>query len=226
MKNSRPIVLLFDVNETLLDLTPLQKSINEALHDPDGATLWFVTMLQHSLVMTVSDQYAPLPEIGVATLKMLAKNRKLALTDEDAKNALRPMLSLPAHPDVRTALDRMRQAGFRLATLTNSSSSGVATQLEYAGLTDCFERQLSVETKRKYKPDRSVYLWAATEMCVEPDQCMLIAAHGWDVAGAQWAGLRSAFVARAGQQMFPLAQASDIVAADLNGVADQLMHLM
>jgi 2-haloacid dehalogenase len=221
-KQSNPNVLLFDVNETLLDLRPLQESINDVLLDAEGAALWFTTMLQYSLVMTVGERYAPLPDIGVAVLKMLAKNREVVLGDEDAKKAISPMLSLPPHPDVRPALDRLRQAGFRLATLTNSSASGVKAQLEHAGLADCFEKQLSVESTGKYKPHLSVYRWAAEEMHAEPDHCMLIAAHGWDVAGAKWAGLRTGFVARAGQQIFPLADAPDMVVADLEDIANRL----
>lgn len=222
-QQSRPAVLLFDVNETLLDLKPLQESIENVLLDTEGPTLWFTTMLQYSLVMTVGEQYAPLPDIGIATLKMLAKNREVVLTDDDAKKAISPMLSLPPHPDVCPALERLRAAGFRLATLTNSSLSGVKAQLEHAGLADCFERQLSVETIGKYKPHLDVYRWAAAEMQAEPGQCMLVAAHGWDVAGAKWAGLRNAFVGRGGQQMFPLAGQPDIVAADLEGIADALV---
>ncbi len=221
--SSRPAVLLFDVNETLLDLHPLKESINNVLLDSDGATLWFTTMLQYSLVMTVSDQYAPFPEIGMATLQMLAKNREVVLSDGDAKSAIQPMLSLLAHPDVRPGLERLRQAGFRMATLTNLTSSGIKTQLEYAGISDLFDRQLSVETVGKYKPAGDVYRWAANEMQAKPGECMLIAAHGWDVAGAAWAGMRTTFIARGGQQLFPLSKAPDRIAADLEAFAEQLL---
>lgn len=155
--------------------------------------------------MTASEQYAPLSKIGIATLQMLAKNREVMLGDEDAKRVVGLMRSLPPHPDVRPALQELKEAGFRLATLTNSSSSDITAQLEHAGLADCFERQLTVEVLRKFKPHIAVYQWAAKEMQVEPRQCMLVAAHGWDVAGAQWAGMRSAFITRVGQQIFPLA---------------------
>lgn len=219
-----PHVLLFDVNETLLDLAPLKDRINDILLDEDGATLWFTTMLQYSLVMTVGDQYAALPDIGAATLQMLAKNREVVLTDEEAKKALGPMRVLPPHPDVRAALEQLKQAGFRLATLTNSSQAGVKAQLEHAGLVDCFERQLSVESVGRYKPHKAVYHWAAQEMRAEPGECMLVAAHGWDVAGAQWAGLQAAFIARAGQQIFPLARPPDIHVADLAALVKTLVQ--
>jgi 2-haloacid dehalogenase len=222
IEQSRPAVLLFDVNETLVDLNPLREKINEILLEGDGANLWFATLLQYSLAMTVAGQYAPFHEIGAAVLRMLARNREVVLDEEGARKALAPMRSLPPHPDVRPALEELRQAGFRLAALTNSSVSTVQAQLAHAGLADCFERQLSVESVGKYKPHADVYRWAAGEMKVEPKQCMLVAAHGWDVAGAKWAGMQAAFVARVGQQIFPLAGMPDIIVNDFRALADKL----
>jgi 2-haloacid dehalogenase len=109
-----------------------------------------------------------------------------------------------------------------MATLTNSSQAGVAAQIAHAGLQPLFERLLSVEAPRLYKPHRAVYLWAATEMRVDAADCMLVAAHGWDVAGAKWAGMQTAFIAREGQQKFPIAPAPDLDVPDLEGLAAAL----
>lgn len=59
-------------------------------------------------------------------------------------------------------------------------------------------------------------------MQVAPNDSMLVAAHGWDVAGASWAGMQTAFIARPGQQIFPLALPPDIETLDLVGLADAL----
>lgn len=217
-----PSVLLFDVNETLLDIAPLKQSVSDILLDPHAADLWFTTMLHYSLVMTVSGQYAPFPEIGAAALQMMARNSDLVLDLEDAKAALAVMRSLPPHPDVKPGLFRLKLKGMRMATLTNSSQEGVEAQLKSAGLVEFFERQLSVQGVAKFKPHPDVYAWAAREMGVQPQECMLVAAHGWDIAGAHWAGLRTAFIARQGQQKFPLAPAPDLDASDLTALADQL----
>ncbi len=221
-QHQRPQVLLFDVNETLLDLAPVKQSINDLLLDESSATLWFSTMLHHSLVMTVSGRYTDLMEIGAAVLQMLARNRDIALKADDAKEVLGGMRSLSPHPDVVPALERLKRGGYRLATLTNSSKAGVKAQLEHAALAGFFEQQLSVETPQLFKPHRSVYEWAAREMNAAPAECMLVAAHGWDVAGAKWAGLQAAFIARPGQQIFPLADAPEIDVADFTALADAL----
>ncbi len=217
-----PKVLLFDVNETLLDITLLKASVARILRDPHAAELWFATLLQYSLVMTVSDHYAAFPDIGAAALQMLARNAGIALSETEAKAALAPMRWLPPHADVIPALERLSARGWRMATLTNSSQAGVKAQMAHAGLTPFFERQLSVESVGKFKPHADVYHWAAREMQIDPSECMLVAAHGWDVAGAKWAGLQTAFIARAGQQTFPLGPAPDIDVADLAGLASAL----
>jgi len=221
----RPKVLFFDVNETLLDLTPLNDSIDSVLLEHNASTLWFTTMLQYALVMTVSDQYAPLQNIGASVLVMMAKDRDVNLSEDDAKSALLPLLSLPSHPDVRPALMKLRDAGFRMATLTNSSSAGSSSQLEYAGIAEFFEKQLSVESTRKFKPHRDVYRWASDEMAVRPEECMLIAAHPWDVAGAAWAGMRAAFIARVSNQTFPPAKPVECRSSDMDALATQLLAM-
>lgn len=222
----RPKVLFFDVNETLLDLAPLKENVGNALGGrPDLVPLWFTTMLQYSLVATVGDHYEDFADIGVATMQMVAGNNKIELTEDEARDAIRPILSLPPHPEVAEALSSLKDAGFKLVTLTNSSNKGVGAQMEHAGLRQYFEALLSVEDAGMYKPHKHVYNWAARKMGVKREESMMIAAHGWDVAGARWAGWRTAFIARPGQQLYPLADKPEIVEPDLAAIAKQLVAM-
>ena len=220
---TRPKVIFFDVNETLLDLTPLKQSVGEALGGrPELAPLWFTTLLQYSLVATVADRYRNFDEIGAACLRMVAEAHGVELSPDAAERHLAPMRSLPPHPDVIPALERLRGDGFRLATLTNSSKAAVADQMKNAGLAGFFESSLSVEEVGLYKPHAHVYRWAARRVGADVSGCLLVAAHGWDVAGASWAGMRTAFVARPGQQSFPLGPAIDIAIPSLEGLPGAL----
>ncbi|PIL38103.1 haloacid dehalogenase type II [Massilia psychrophila] len=221
-QGSRPVVLLFDVNETLLDLAPLEESIDEVLLENGASRLWFTTLLQYSLVLTVGGKYESFVDVGAATLMMLARNREVVLSPEQARQALEPMLKLAPHHDVLDALARLKRAGFRMASLSNSSIDACKSQLEHAGLASMFERQLSVESVAKYKPHCEVYQWAAREMKVSEQDCMLVAAHAWDVAGAAWAGMQTAFIERKGNQPFSLALPPSVCASDLHNLADQL----
>jgi len=222
---TRPEMIFFDVNETLLDLAPLRASVGDALGGrPELAPLWFTTLLQYSLVATVADRYRNLDEIGAACLRMLAATRGLTLGGDAIERCLAPMRSLPPHPDVVPALERLRGAGLRLAALTNSSTATATAQIRNAGLADFFERSLSVEEVRLYKPHSRVYHWAAGRVGADVSRCLLVAAHGWDVAGAAWVGMKTAFVARPGQQPFPLGPAIDLTIPTFEGLADALLE--
>lgn len=224
--NTRPQCLFFDVNETLLDLEAMKQSVAQALNGrADLLPLWFTTMLQHSLVATVGDHYDDFGLIGAATLQMVARNQGIELSEEAARQAIAPIRSLPPHPDVKPALEQLKQAGYRIVTLTNSSQAGVDTQMKNAGLFDLFETRLSIEELQMFKPHTHVYKWAARKMKIKPEDCMLIAAHGWDIAGALWAGWRGAFVSRPGAQLYPLAKSPEIIKPDLQRVAAHLIQL-
>ncbi|MDF9799319.1 2-haloacid dehalogenase [Catalinimonas alkaloidigena] len=221
----RPKVLFFDVNETLLDLTQMKQQVGKALHGrEDLLSLWFTTMLQYSLVTTASGQYHHFGYIGAAALQMVAANNNIAISESEARevivNALR---GLPAHPEVKLALRQLKEDGYKLVSFTNSSNEGVKKQFESAGLTEYFEERLSVEEIGKFKPFKETYDWGARKMGINPNEAMLIAAHGWDVAGALWAGWRAAFISRPGKQLFPLAPEAEIVVSDLQKVSDILL---
>lgn len=223
---TRPGVIFFDVNETLLDLTPVKASVGKALGGrAQLVPLWFTTMLQYSLVATVGDRYSDFGEIAVACLRMVAAGRGIDLDEAAARKAVAPIRCLPPHPDVAPALERLGNAGYRLFTLTNSSASALAEQLKNAGLENLFEAALSVETVGLYKPHVHVYRWAARTAGVDVSECLLVAAHGWDVAGAAWAGMRSAFVARPGQQTFPLGPTPELEVPSFNELADRLVAM-
>ena len=221
----RPKVLFFDVNETLLDLTNMKQVVRTALNGKDDLlSLWFTTMLQYSLVTTASGQYEHFGNIGAAALQMVAANNDIKLSEEEArKTVVNSLHGLPVHPEVKEALTQLKKYGYKLGSFTNSSKEGAKKQFESAGLTEYFDDHLSVEDIGKFKPFTDTYTWAARIMKVNPEECMLIAAHGWDVAGALWAGWRAAFISRPGQQIFPLAPQIEINENDLKKVAQVLL---
>jgi len=222
----RPKALFFDVNETLLDLAEVKISVSRALDNrPELAALWFPTLLHHSLVSTVAEHFRPFGEIAVAALMMVAKNNGIDLSEETAKQAIQPILSAPPHPDVYSALARLRKQDFQMGVLTNSSGSAMAQQIKTAKMEGLFDFMFSVEDLGTYKPHRKVYQWAAEQRQIQPKDGMMIAAHGWDVGGAAWAGMRAAFVARPGQSLYPLAPAPEIIGADMEDIADRLILL-
>ena len=225
MTQQRPKVLFFDVNETLLDLSPVKENIAEVLKGKEElVSLWFTTLLHYSLVTSAGGQYFDFGDIGAATLQMVASNNNIGLSKDQAESVVKNSLrNLQPHPEVKAALTQLKEKGYKLVAFTNGSNEGLQAQMENSGLETYFDRLHSVEDAGKFKPFTSTYNFVAKEMNASPTDCMLIAAHGWDVAGAMWAGWRAAFVNRPGQQEFPLAPDSEIVGQDLKEVADILI---
>lgn len=219
-----PKVIFFDVNETLLDLGAMRESVSEALGGrTDLLPLWFSTMLHHSLVDSTTQRYHTFGEIGVASLLMVAEIEGIQLSKEAARNAIvTPLRSLPPHPDVVEGLKALKAKGYTLVSLTNSSNKGVYTQFKNADLLDYFDQRLSVEDINLYKPDLRTYAWAAKQMGIEPKEAMLVAAHGWDIAGAKQAGWQAAFIKRPGKVLYPLAIAPDTIVSGLGELVEQL----
>ena len=154
---------------------------------------------------------------------MTAAAHGVTLAAADRDGILRGLVSLPAHPDVPDGLQKLRAAGFRLVTLTNSAPAAVEQQLKNAGIAAYFERVFSVDAVRRFKPAAEVYRLVATELRVAPSQLRLVAAHAWDVLGAMRAGCAAAFVARPGKALFPSGDAPDIVGTNVRDVADQII---
>lgn len=224
LQRSKPKVIIFDVNETLLDMQPVRSSIAKVLRGDDNlASLWFSTALHHSLVTTVSGDYQDFADIAVAALMMVAQNQAIELSEEQAKQAIVPvMLSLPAHEDVKPSLASLKAQGYKLVCLTNSSTKGLSSQLSHADLSQYFDNAMSIEGIKVYKPDLRAYRFALNELQVGPHEAMMVAAHGWDVAGAQAAGLQTAFIARPGKALYPLAPQPDHLVKDLSELVSAL----
>jgi 2-haloacid dehalogenase len=220
---TKPKVLVFDVNQTMLDLNALRPQFVRVFGDGRALDEWFSLLLHYSLVVTVTDAYADFGTVGRAVLEMLAATKKIKLSPEDATRILQGVLTMPAHPDVPESLKRLRAAGFRMVTLTNSSPSAVKAQLQNSGLTQYFDESISVDSVRKFKPDLETYRSAAAHLGAQPGELLLIAAHPWDVFGGMKAGWQAAFVARNGITPFPLGPKPAINGPDLEAVADAIL---
>jgi len=217
-------VCVFDVNETLLDLGALDPHFERAFGDAGVRRLWFSQVLQSAFVATITGAYSDFGEVGSAALAMVAERQGLELSGEDRQRILGGMRELPPHPEAAESLEQLRDAGLRLATLTNSTQQVAEAQMENSGLRDYFEQILSADAVERLKPAPEPYHMAAQSLGVEVEEVRLVAAHAWDVAGALRAGCAAAFVARPGMVLDPLVERPDVVGADLREVADRIIE--
>jgi 2-haloacid dehalogenase len=218
-------VCVFDVNETLLDLGALDPHFERIFGDASTRQAWFGQFLALWLTEMVTGEYKDFGTIGGGALEMVAERQGVDLSDEDKQQILGDMQELPPHPEVEENLSRLRDAGIRLAALTNSTQQVADEQINNSGFRDYFEQVLSADAVRRLKPALEPYRMAAENLGVEVGQVRLVAAHAWDVVGAMRAGCAAAFVARPGMVLNPLAEPPDVVGSDLREVADQILEI-
>jgi 2-haloacid dehalogenase len=216
-------LIVFDVNETLLDLKALDPKFEEIFGSASVRTSWFGQVLRNSLVATITGRYDDFGKIAGAALDMTAQLHNVTLSDEDRAAIMGGIRSLPPHADVIPGLQKLASAGFRLFTLTNSPPHVVEAQLQNAGISAYFEKSFSVDAVRRFKPAAEVYQMAAGELGVPLEQLRLVAAHDWDVDGALNAGCSAAFIARPGKVLNPLMAKPDIIGRDVVEVAEKIV---
>jgi 2-haloacid dehalogenase len=214
--------IVFDVNETLLDLSALDPAFESHFGSGNFRKEWFNEVLKLAFVSTVVGNYSDFGAIGQAALKVLEKRYAKSCTEEQRKNILSIMRKLPPHADVPGGLHILKKEGFRLVALTNSTQSTAEAQLTYAGIRDFFAAVFSVDTVQRLKPAPEPYQMVATSLGAAPNSLLMVAAHSWDVTGAIRAGMRGAFIARPGQILDALAAKPTFVAPDLVNLARQI----
>jgi 2-haloacid dehalogenase len=216
-------VLVFDVIETLLDLQVMDPAFEGVFGEPGVRQEWFQQMLQSALVATVTGVYRDFGQVGRAALEMTTRRHRIELSEADQQRLLGNIRRLPPHPDVIAGLTRLRDAGFRMAALTNSTPEVAEEQLRYCSLRDFFEQALSADMARRLKPAREAYLEAARRLGVEPAEIRLVAAHAWDVTGAIRAGCTAAFIARPNMVLDPVGEQPDLVGTNLLDLAEAII---
>jgi 2-haloacid dehalogenase len=134
-------------------------------------------------------------------MKMLADTRGIRIKDTDKKELTDKFSTMPAHPEVPAALDKLRGAGFRLFTLTDNMLDVQTRQLEHAGIIGMFERRFSADGIKRHKPAREAYGYVERELEARPSQLCLIACHTWDTLGAVASGWEAALIRRVGNDV-------------------------
>ncbi|WP_138413558.1 haloacid dehalogenase type II [Sinomonas gamaensis] len=193
-----PQVIVFDVNETLSDMTSMASRFAEAGAPEPLAKLWFATLLREGFALAAAGDAAPFGEIGAEVLTGLLEGAGVPDPAGTARRLAASVADLPLHPDVPEGICALRAAGHRLVTLTNGSAQVAQKLFGAAGLRDEFEALLSVEDAPAWKPHPSSYQYAAQQCGTRVEDVMLVAVHPWDIHGAARAGLRTAWVNRTG----------------------------
>lgn len=218
-----PSVIVFDVNETLSDMSPMPRRFADVGAPEHLAKLWFATLLRDGFALTAAGAQRPFAELGAAALRTVLHGVEL---NQDLDAAISYVMDgfakLAVHPDVPEGVRKLRRSGRRLVTLTNGST-GVAERLfGAAGIREEFEALLSVMDAGAWKPARASYEYAARTCGTDLADMLLIAVHPWDIDGAARAGMATAWINRDGGGYPDVFTPPALTAATLIDLAEQM----
>ena len=220
MTRSRPEVVAFDVNETLLDLAPVRAALVELGRPGHLLSTVFSRTLVIGFAAAATGGWCRFRD---AFEDALAQTTDLTGAERsrvaDAFGAMGP------HPDVEPALRLLADAGVRAVTLSHGSPGVAEAGLARGGLLELVERTMTSESIRAWKPAPEVYLWAAGSCGAAPESMALVASHGWDVHGAQRAGLTGAWFPRGERAYASVYADAHVLAPDLPSAVEALLAL-
>lgn len=217
----RPSVVALDLVETVFDLGPVARALDQATGRTGLLPHWFDRTLRDGFARSLSGAPLPFPEIARGALEVLAPE-----IDADGRDTVLTAFGrLPAHPDVRPALERLAAEGVTTIGVTNSSAEGARRLLAAAGLDGHIGRVVSVDEVGVWKPHPDVYRHVAASCDREPASVALVAVHAWDIHGAGSAGLVTGWAARLEGRYASSYRAPDVRGSGLLEVVEGLLAL-
>ena len=210
-------VVAFDVLETLFSLETLRPRIMATGLPKEALELWFAQTLRDGFALAAAGAYRSFAAVARGNLEVLLRTRKAQVDFGQIDQVMNGFRELQAHRDVAGAFALLRENGVRILTVSNGSADLNRHQLRQAGLLERVEAVLSVEDISAWKPLPELYAHVVRKAGVPAGEVGFVAAHGWDVFGAQRAGLRPAFIRRSEQGVSaaldpPVLQGDDLVA--------------
>ncbi len=218
-------LLLFDVNETLSDMSPMSRRFEDVGAPAHLAATWFAGLLRDGFALTAAGASESFARIATEALRVSIHGLPLNRGAEDAvQHIMDGFAALPVHSDVPAGIRALSGLGVRLGTLSNGSASIAQALLDRAALRDHFEALLSVEDAGVWKPSAGAYAYALERCDVDPMDAMLVAVHPWDIDGAARAGLGTAWINRSRGPYPQYFRAPDVRARSVTDLAEQLSH--
>lgn len=213
--------VVFDVNETLSDMTPLRGRFEDVGAPADLMQTWFAGVLRDGFALTCVGQDPEFAQVASEGLRVRAAATLGPDVDPEpvVERVMTALMSLGVHTDVVDGVTALHDAGLRLVTLSNGSAGVAEALLSGADVRDRFERLLSVADAGAWKPHPTAYAFALETCEVAPGEAMLVAVHPWDVDGAARAGLRTAWLNRTGGRYPAYFTAPDVEAPGLPELA-------
>jgi 2-haloacid dehalogenase len=204
-----PKAVIFDAYGTLFDVHSVVAAAEQMFpgHGDALSQLWRQKQIEYTQLRTLSDpagaRYQPFWNITLDALRYAARRLGLDLNTSGEKRLMDEYACLSAYPDTVPALRRLREmrpsgGHLGLAILSNGNPQMLDIAVKSAGMTGLFDRVLSVDAVRAYKPAPAAYALGPQAFGSVAREIVFVSSNGWDAAGAGWFGYTTFWINRAG----------------------------
>lgn len=221
-------VLAFDVYGTLIDTQGVTEELEKRLGDATQAVVfakrWREKQLEYSFRRGLMGSYVAFSECTREALLFTDRALQTGLGDNDCAYLMERYAELPAFTDVVPALEQLRSAGIRCVAFSNGTHDAVRQLLGNACVAAHLDDIISVDDIKRFKPDPAVYAYLRTRLESRPEATWLVSSNPFDVIGANYAGLRSAWVRRQSEAPFdPWGGEPTMTVAELETLAQRML---
>ncbi|GMA61304.1 haloacid dehalogenase type II [Alicyclobacillus fastidiosus] len=207
--------IVFDAYGTLFDVYAVS-TVSEKRFPGNGkiiSRVWRQKQLEYTWLRSLMGRYADFEQVNQDALRFTLNKLGKSYTKTDLDVLLSSYLTLPPHPETGDALRALRSV--RKMILSDGTEAMLLPLVDNARLTSCFDRILSVDTVKVYKPDPKVYEFAVSASKVSKEEILFVSSNGWDVAGSKSFGFKVAWVNRSKEPIEELGQHPDYIVSNL-----------
>lgn len=215
---TRPIKAVAFDGFPIIDPRPVFAKV-DALFADRGRALseaWRVRLFEYTWLRTLGGRYVDFWQVAEQSLIFSAKATGVDLAPDQRDALMQTWLSLKAWPDVAPALKDLKAAGIRMAFLSNLTAPMLDGAVKNSGLEGLFERHLSTDRIKAFKPDPRAYQMGPDAFKLAKEEIAFAAYAGWDAAGAKWFGYPTFWVNRSNAPIEELDARPDGVGTGLN----------
>lgn len=201
MKN---ITLAFDVYGTLIDTNGVVDLLEKFIGNKAKAfsATWRDKQLEYSFRREHMQNYVSFAVCTSQALDYTCLFYKLELSSEQKNELMNIYAVLPAFTDVKEALTKLKEKGFRLFAFSNGKKEAVEKLLIHAGVRELFLGVVSVDDIKTFKPSPGAYAHFLRTAEVNGGEAWLISSNSFDVTGSISAGMKSAWIQRSSEAIF------------------------
>ena len=210
---------------TIFDPRSIEAAVEDIFPDKgkELAAAWRTRLFEYTWLRTLSRTYADFRQVSKDALRFVLKTANIELGPDARETLLDVFAHLKPYPDSIEALKAIRQAGLRLAYVSDLTPGLLKAITANAGASDLFEHFLSTDAVQAFKPDPRAYQMAEMAFGLPREAIVFAAFGGWDAAGAKSFGLRTFWVNRFNAPLEELGAKPDATGETLADLASYVL---